>query len=78
MTTLAEEMALWVAGLRYEELPPQVLAKSKQILLDTIGCALGALEAPPARQVAEMILGMDKVRDVSAVVHALTVAGRTD
>jgi len=57
VTTLAEEMALWVARLRYEELGPQVLAKSKLILLDTIGCALGALEAVPVRLARQVVRG---------------------
>jgi 2-methylcitrate dehydratase len=50
-------MAAWIAELRYEELPPQVVAKGKQLLLDTIGCALGALEAVPVR------LGRQVVRE---------------
>jgi 2-methylcitrate dehydratase len=56
MTTLAEEMAGWIVGLRYDELPPEVVTKTKLILLDTLGCALAALDAPPvrlARQVAK-------------------------
>ncbi len=56
MKTLAEEMAQWIWDLRYESLPPEVVARTKLILLDTIGCALAALDAPPvrlARQVAK-------------------------
>lgn len=56
MTSLAEEIATWVAELRYEELPPEVVAKTKWVLIDTLGCALGALDALPvrlARQVVE-------------------------
>ena len=56
MKTLAEEMAQWISELRYESLPPNVVARTKLILLDTIGCAPGAPDAPPvrlARQVAQ-------------------------
>jgi 2-methylcitrate dehydratase len=55
MATLAEDMARWISDLRYEALPSEVVTKTKLILLDTIGCALAALDAPPvrlARQVA--------------------------
>ncbi len=48
-------MARWVFDLRYEELPSEVITRTKLIILDTIGCALAALDAPPvrlARQVA--------------------------
>ncbi len=55
MTTLAEDVANWVSALRYEMLPRSVVDKTKLIILDTLACALGALDAPPlrlARQVA--------------------------
>jgi len=55
MATLAEDMARWISDLRYEALPSEVVTRTKLILLDTIGCALAALDAPPvrlARQVA--------------------------
>ncbi|MEE9569294.1 MAG: MmgE/PrpD family protein [Candidatus Binatia bacterium] len=55
MTTLAEDMAIWVAQLRYEELPSEVVAKAKRILLDTVGCALGALDAVPVRMARQVV-----------------------
>ena len=55
MTTLAENMATWVAQLRYEELPSEVVAKAKRVLLDTVGCALGALDAVPVRMAREVV-----------------------
>jgi 2-methylcitrate dehydratase len=48
-TTVAEDIGSWVAKLKYEELPPEVIAKAKLILLDTLGCALGAIGAGPVR-----------------------------
>jgi 2-methylcitrate dehydratase len=45
--TVAEDIARWVVALRYEELPPDVIARAKRVLLDTLGCALGALGAEP-------------------------------
>ncbi|MFQ5850397.1 MAG: MmgE/PrpD family protein [Candidatus Binatia bacterium] len=68
MTTLVEEVALWIARLRYEELPPEVIAKAKRVLLDTVGCALGALEAVPVRMARQV------VREQGASPHA-TPAG---
>jgi 2-methylcitrate dehydratase len=44
-----EDIGSWVAKLKYDELPPEVVAKAKVILLDTVGCALGAVEAGPVR-----------------------------
>ena len=43
-TTVAEDVGSWVAKLRYEDLPPQIIQKAKRVLLDTLGCALGAVD----------------------------------
>ena len=55
MATLAEEMAIWVAELSYEKLPPEVIAMAKRILLDTLGCALAALKAVPVRMARQVV-----------------------
>jgi 2-methylcitrate dehydratase len=55
MNTLAERMAKFAVGLRYEDLPPDVVHEAKRVMIDSLGCALGAwLEEPckVARQVA--------------------------
>jgi len=35
--------------LEYRDLPREVVRRTKQIVLDTVGCALGGAESPPAR-----------------------------
>jgi 2-methylcitrate dehydratase len=47
--TLAQDVARWLVALRYEDLPPEVVARAKRVLLDTLGCALGAITAEPVR-----------------------------
>lgn len=56
MVALAEEVASWIGALRYEELPPEVITRAKRILLDTVGCALGALDAAPVRMARQVVL----------------------
>ncbi len=56
MTTLVEDVASWIAELRYEMLPHDVVNRTKLILLDTIGCALGALDAPPLQLARQVVL----------------------
>jgi 2-methylcitrate dehydratase len=53
--TVAEDIARWVVGLRYEELPPDVIARAKRVLLDTLGCALGAIGAEPVRAAQRVV-----------------------
>jgi len=55
MKTLAEQLAEYAVGLRFEELPAPVVHEVKRRVIDSIGCALGAWEAEPcviARRVA--------------------------
>jgi 2-methylcitrate dehydratase len=35
--------------LSYRDLPEEVVRRAKHIVLDTVGCALGGAESPPAR-----------------------------
>jgi len=41
--SITRSLAEFVVNTRYEELPPKVVYETKRILLDSIGCALGAL-----------------------------------
>jgi 2-methylcitrate dehydratase len=53
--TVAEDIARWVVELRYEQLPPDVIARAKRVLLDTLGCALGAIGAEPVRAAQRVV-----------------------
>ena len=53
--TLAERMAEFAIGLKFEDLPALVVHEVKRRVIDSLGCALGAWNAEPcvfARQVA--------------------------
>src|SRR6059036_696407 len=55
MKTLAEQLAEYALGLKFEELPAPVVHEVKRRVIDSIGCALGAWDAEPcviARRVA--------------------------
>ena len=56
MTTLVEDVAGWIAELRYDRLPREVVNRTKLILLDTLGCALGALDAHPLQLARQVVL----------------------
>ncbi|MBI4340446.1 MAG: MmgE/PrpD family protein [Chloroflexi bacterium] len=43
-----EKMISYAHGLTYEDLPDEVVVRAKELVLDTIGCALGAAQSPPA------------------------------
>jgi 2-methylcitrate dehydratase len=47
--TLAERLAHYAAGLTYEKLDARTIHEVKRRLIDSLGCALGAHDAPPVK-----------------------------
>ena len=49
MDQLTKRLVEYTVTLSYEDLPPEVVEQTKRLILDTIGCALGAApwQAPP-------------------------------
>jgi 2-methylcitrate dehydratase len=54
--TVAQDIARWVVDLRYEELPADVIARAKRVLLDSVGCILGAIGAEPVRVAQKVVV----------------------
>jgi 2-methylcitrate dehydratase len=50
------ELSEYAAGLSFAELPPAVVHECKRKLIDTLGCAVGAFDAEPAR-IARAVAG---------------------
>ena len=46
MTEYTKELARWAAELRYEDLPPALISKLKDCMLDMIGCAVAGSDKP--------------------------------
>ena len=49
MPTLASKLSNWASQLNYEQLPAETVHEVKRRFIDSIGCALGAYNAAPAR-----------------------------
>ena len=47
--TLAETIARYAAGLKYEDIPEDVVRLAKRTILDTIGCMYGGYTAGPSK-----------------------------
>jgi 2-methylcitrate dehydratase len=70
--TKVQQLANFVAGARYEELSEHAREQLKLRVLDSLGCALGALEA----DVPAMVL--EQVRDFGGAPHAALIgSGRS-
>lgn len=48
IATLEQRFAEFALSIRYETLPPDVIASAKRVLLDTLGCAFGSVGSEPA------------------------------
>ena len=53
--TLAEKLARYTSALKFEHLNGQTVHAARQRLVDTLGCALGAYEAPPTISIRTFI-----------------------
>jgi MmgE/PrpD N-terminal domain len=42
---IAETLARYATSLKYEDLPPEVVRVAKRIIIDSIGCGIGAFSA---------------------------------
>jgi 2-methylcitrate dehydratase len=49
---LAEQVGRFVSRAEFRHIPPAALDRLKLILLDSVGCAFGALDGPPVRLLA--------------------------
>src|SRR5215510_3053337 len=56
---LAERLAAYASGLRYEDLDKPTIERVKALLIDTIGCGMGAWEEKPVRICREIALSVD-------------------
>src|SRR6059036_3040067 len=47
--TQAQQLADFAVAASYQDLSPQALTRLKEHVLDTLGCAIGALDSTPVR-----------------------------
>ncbi|MEN1966765.1 MmgE/PrpD family protein [Lentibacillus sp. N15] len=53
-TTMVEQLANWAADAHWEDLSEEAVAALKGRLLDSIGCAIGALEGKPVQAIRQL------------------------
>src|SRR5438477_6526220 len=56
MPSLSRQLAQWVAGLRYEDLPPAVIDRAKGLTLQGLASALIGSQTPEGRQAVAFIV----------------------
>jgi 2-methylcitrate dehydratase len=65
MSTITRTISEWAAGVKYDDLPPEVVHETKRFLMDSVGCALGGAQQHDvhiAREVLTEIAGTGTCR----------------
>jgi 2-methylcitrate dehydratase PrpD len=55
MPSLSRQLAQWVAGLRYEDLPPEVVDRAKGVTLECLASVLLGSKTGPGRQAVKLV-----------------------
>jgi 2-methylcitrate dehydratase len=67
MTNLVEQLCRYTAGLRYADLPQEVVQQAKRLIVDTVGCALGGYWSEPARIARDLAATVRSSEPVSVI-----------
>lgn len=67
MGTASHTLAEFVAGLRYEDVPPSAITAAKRHLTDAIGCALAASGTGAGGAIVEMVRSWAGAREASII-----------
>jgi 2-methylcitrate dehydratase PrpD len=76
--TPSRELAAFVVGLRYEDLPPHVVERTKDILLDTVACAIAGHQGEETGQIEAVARALGGSEEATVIGGgALSLAGAT-
>jgi len=67
--TVAQRLAKWVAGLRYEDLAPDVVQQAKRCLLDTLGVEIRGATLPWVQPVYRFVRSMGGAPEATIAFH---------
>jgi 2-methylcitrate dehydratase len=64
---VAETLARYATSLKYEDLPPDVVRVAKRIIIDSIGCGIGAFSAETSQIANKLAAGVSAVRGATVM-----------
>jgi 2-methylcitrate dehydratase len=63
--TISEQLATYATSLRYEDLPDEVVHRTKALIIDTLGCALGGHDGEPVKIAREIAAEVSSTQPAS-------------
>src|SRR3954452_10591206 len=73
-TATTQVLAEFIAGTRYDDLPPQVIADAKLAILDWLGSALAGAREEPARMARAVVRGLGTSDEATVLPAGLASA----
>lgn len=67
-TTITQHLASFGATIRFEDMPDRDVAAIKRLVLDTLGCAIGAVGCEPVRMLAPMLRPSSDDQDAATLI----------
>jgi 2-methylcitrate dehydratase len=69
--TVARKLATYAKELKYEDLPPEVTHQAKRILIDALGCCVGAFDADATNIVHSLVQELEGPRESTVIGSGL-------
>lgn len=76
--TLCERLAAFAAEVRFEHMPQEDVAAIRSLVLDTLGCALGAVGCEPVRLLAPLLRAPADAQDAATLIGSGRRVGLAD
>ena len=67
MGNIAEDLASYGVGIKYEDISPEAIHKAKGLLIDTLACAIGAYSSEPSK-IARKLASQVKSRSMPSTI----------
>lgn len=74
MSTVSQDLAAFVSDISAGDFDSETVEKSKELLVDTIGCSIGAFTSPPVKSLRETFAGSAGADDATVVGTRETAA----
>ncbi len=74
-TCLAERLAIYAENLHFEDIPAECILEAKRRIIDSLGCAMGAIDSNPAtiaRNLGKMVSTNEKGGTIIGTAHQTT------
>jgi 2-methylcitrate dehydratase PrpD len=78
VATITERLADHVVGLRFEDIPPAVVAKAKELLAHHLATAVRGRDVPRARRAVDVALGLNPTGGPCTIIGERCGAGALD